>query len=188
MVRLVSSCCVSCVGAARPASAQEPYNLTAPVTNLATIFTDLFGPHGLIVDSQATLPGEQPHSAHFNSDFQFNFSQFSTALVSQLVSVPLPSPAAASPTSSTPASACSSARRRASGRFSPIAPKPSARGACRSALRISDSRSTRVEGIDLHKRAGGLHARQRGAARRPRGRGDDDQLRSRRGSARRRRS
>ena len=50
-------------------------------TNLATIFTDLFGPTGLIVDSLATLPGEQPHSAHFNSDFQFNFSQFGTALV-----------------------------------------------------------------------------------------------------------
>src|SRR5262245_8251004 len=77
---------------ARPAMAQNPYNLTAPVTNLATLFTDLFGPRGLIVDSLATLPGEQPHSAHFTSDFQFNFNQFSTALVSQLVSVPLPSP------------------------------------------------------------------------------------------------
>ena len=78
--------------ATRTAEAQDPYNLTAPVTNLATIFTDLFGPRGLIVDSLATLPGEQPHIAHFTSDFQFNFSQFSTALVSQLVSVPLPSP------------------------------------------------------------------------------------------------
>ena len=77
---------------ARPAAAQDPYNLTAPVRNLATLFTDLFGPNGLIVDSLATLPGEQPHSAHFTSDFQFNFNQFSTALVSQLVSVPLPSP------------------------------------------------------------------------------------------------
>ena len=77
----------------RVAAAQEPYNLTAPVTTLATIFTDLFGPRGIVVDSQATLPGEQSHTAHFNSAFQFNFSQFSTALVSQLVSVPLPSPA-----------------------------------------------------------------------------------------------
>jgi hypothetical protein len=72
--------------------AQDPYNLTAPVPELATIFTDLFGQRGLIVDSLATLAGEQPHSAHFVSDFQFNFGQFSTALVSQLVSVPLPSP------------------------------------------------------------------------------------------------
>lgn len=77
---------------ALPARAQEPYNLTAPVRNLATLFTDLFGPRGLVVDSLATLPGEQPHSAHFNSDFQFNFTQFGTALVSQIVSVPLPSP------------------------------------------------------------------------------------------------
>jgi len=75
------------------AAAQEPYNLTAPVRNLSTLFTDLYGPNGLIVDSEATLPGEQPHSAHFNSDFQSNFSQFGTALVGQLVTVPLPSPA-----------------------------------------------------------------------------------------------
>jgi hypothetical protein len=45
------------------------------------------------VDSEATLPGEQPHSAHFNSDFQSDFSQFTTAIVGQLVTVPLPSPA-----------------------------------------------------------------------------------------------
>src|SRR5689334_10860682 len=77
------------------AAAQEPvpYTLASPVKNLATLFTDLFGSHGLIVDSEATLPGEQPHSAHFNSDFQANFGQFGTALVGQLVTVPLPSPA-----------------------------------------------------------------------------------------------
>src|SRR5215471_15236950 len=74
-------------------SAQEPYNLTPPVKNLATLFHDLYGPHGLVVDSEATLPNEQPHSAHFNSDFQVNFGQFSTAIVNQLVTVPLPSPA-----------------------------------------------------------------------------------------------
>jgi hypothetical protein len=78
---------------ADPAFAQDPFNLAAPVRNLATMFTDLFGPSGLIVDSLATLPGEQPHSAHFNSDFQSNASQFTTALVGQLVSLPLPSPA-----------------------------------------------------------------------------------------------
>src|SRR5512139_2267019 len=76
------------------ASAQGPYNLTAPVRSLATLFTDLYGPRGLIVDSEATLPGEQPHTAHFASDFQFNFNQFNTALVNHLVTVPLPSPAA----------------------------------------------------------------------------------------------
>lgn len=92
MLRRVSLSLLCVMLIARPAGAQDPYNLTAPVRNLATLFTDLFGPNGLIVDSLATLPGEQPHSAHFTSDFQFNFNQFSTALVSQLVSVPLPSP------------------------------------------------------------------------------------------------
>ena len=66
----------------------------SPVQNLATLFTGLFGPQGLKVDSEATLPGEQPHSAHFNSDFQSNFDKFTTAIVGQLVTVPLPSPAA----------------------------------------------------------------------------------------------
>jgi hypothetical protein len=75
------------------AGAQEPFNLAVPVEHVATLFTNLFGPRGLVVDSEATLPGEQSHSAHFNSDFQSNFSQFGTALVSQLVTVPLPSPA-----------------------------------------------------------------------------------------------
>jgi hypothetical protein len=93
MVRRLVTVVVCVMAIASTASAQEPYNLTSPVKSLATLFTELYGPNGLIVDSLATLPGEQPHSAHFNSDFQFNFSQFSTALVSQLVSVPLPSPA-----------------------------------------------------------------------------------------------
>lgn len=92
MVRRLFLAGLCVVWGARPAQAQEPYNLTATVPRLATIFTDLFGPRGLVVDSLATLPGEQPHTAHFVSDFQFNFGQFSTALVSQLVSVPLPSP------------------------------------------------------------------------------------------------
>jgi hypothetical protein len=76
------------------AQAQAPFNLASPVRNLATLFTDLYGPRGLIVDSEATLPGEQPHSAHFNNDFQSNFGKFGTALVGQFVTVPLPSPAA----------------------------------------------------------------------------------------------
>src|SRR5262245_49049193 len=81
------------MGFGSPAWAQQPYNLAAPVKHLSTIFTDLFGPNGLVVDSEATLPGELPHTAHFSSDFQSNFSQFGTALVDQFVSVPLPSPA-----------------------------------------------------------------------------------------------
>jgi hypothetical protein len=94
MIRRLGLTTVCLLALVTPAAAQDdPYNLTAPVRNLATLFTDLFGPRGLIVDSLATLPGEQPHTAHFNSDFQFNFSQFGTALVGQLVSVPLPSPA-----------------------------------------------------------------------------------------------
>ena len=43
------------------------------------------------MDSLTTLPGGDTHSAHFNSAFQSEFVQFSTALTSKLVAVLLPS-------------------------------------------------------------------------------------------------
>lgn len=93
MMRRLFCVAVLVLCASGTARAQNPYNLAAPVGDLATLFENLFGPNGLIVDSEATLPGEQSHSAHFNNDFQSNFGKFSTALVSQFVTVPLPSPA-----------------------------------------------------------------------------------------------
>jgi hypothetical protein len=82
------------LASATPASAQSPYRLYSPITNLATLFSDLFGPSGLRVDSEATLPGEQEHSAHFNADFESNFDKFATAMVNQVVTTPVPSPSA----------------------------------------------------------------------------------------------
>lgn len=73
--------------------AQEPFNVAVPIDNLSTIFTRLYGSGGLIVDSLAPLPNGQTHSAHFNSAFQEEFTQFGVALTSQIASVPLPSPA-----------------------------------------------------------------------------------------------
>lgn len=60
---------------------------------LALLFRDIYGPNGLIVNSEAVLPDGSTHSAHFNSAFQSNFTQFNIALASQLTSLPLPSPA-----------------------------------------------------------------------------------------------
>jgi hypothetical protein len=45
------------------------------------------------VDSNTLLPSGATHSAHFNSAFQAEFTQFGVALTSQLAAVPLPSPA-----------------------------------------------------------------------------------------------
>ena len=84
---------IICVMVSVPVSAQEPYNLTAPVQNLATLFHDLFGPHGLIVDSEAVLPDGSTHSAHFNGAFQAEFERINVAFVRQLGSLPIPSPA-----------------------------------------------------------------------------------------------
>jgi len=60
---------------------------------LALLIPNLYGSSGLKVDSLANLPGGGTHSAHFNSAFQAEFTQFNIALASQLAAVPLPSPA-----------------------------------------------------------------------------------------------
>jgi hypothetical protein len=60
---------------------------------LALLIPTLYGPTGLKVDSKATLPDGSTHSAHFNSAFQAEFTQFNIALASQLAAVPLPTPA-----------------------------------------------------------------------------------------------
>jgi hypothetical protein len=75
-----------CGMAAGRGAAQQP-------GKLARIIPNLYGPAGLVVDSEARLPSGETHSAHFNSAFQAEFSQLNIALVSQLASVPLPSPA-----------------------------------------------------------------------------------------------
>ena len=72
-------------------SAQEPFNIAVRVDKLATLFTQLYGPGGLIVDSRATLPSGDDHSAHFNSAFETEFARFGAVLTGKLVSVPLPS-------------------------------------------------------------------------------------------------
>jgi hypothetical protein len=71
----------------------SPVTARAQSQKLAFIIPNLYGPKGLIVNSQALLPDGSTHSAHFNSAFQAEFTQFNISLASQLASVPLPSPA-----------------------------------------------------------------------------------------------
>jgi hypothetical protein len=87
LTRRVFACVLLLSALAAPAGAQQ-----RPPT-LSLVFHDLFGPNGLVVDSQAVLPDGSTHSAHFNNAFQSNFTQFNVALASQLASLPLPSPA-----------------------------------------------------------------------------------------------
>lgn len=60
---------------------------------LALLVQNVYGPNGLIVDSQAVNLDGTTHIAHFNDDFQQQFKEFNTALASQLTALPLPSPA-----------------------------------------------------------------------------------------------
>jgi hypothetical protein len=61
--------------------------------SLATLFEDIFGPHGLVVASQDVQVDGTNHAAHFNSAFQSDFRLVNIALTSQLAAIPLPSPA-----------------------------------------------------------------------------------------------
>ena len=60
---------------------------------LAFLIPHLYGPTGLVVDSEARLPDGSNHSAHFNSAFQAEFTQFNVAIASQLTGLPIPTPA-----------------------------------------------------------------------------------------------
>jgi hypothetical protein len=60
---------------------------------LSTLFEDIFGPRGLVLNSEDVTLDGTTHAAHFNSAFQSEFRLMNVALTSQLATVPLPSPA-----------------------------------------------------------------------------------------------
>ena len=62
-------------------------------TSLSTLFGEVFGPNGLVVNSDETLLDGTTHAAHFNSAFQSDFRLINIALASQLTVLPVPSPA-----------------------------------------------------------------------------------------------
>lgn len=89
-VRVTSIVAMSVVAAPSVLFAQQA---STEARGLVTLIGQIFGPRGLIVDSDAALPDGSTHSAHFNSDFQTNFRRLDVALASQLSALPLPSPA-----------------------------------------------------------------------------------------------
>ena len=51
------------------ASSHSPFNVAIPVDRqLASLFSNLYGPNGLIVNSLAVLPSGDTHSAHFHDE------------------------------------------------------------------------------------------------------------------------
>ena len=74
-----------------PAFAQTTVQSSSPT--LAELLRNIYGPNGLIVDSESVLPDGSTHSAHFNGAFQAEFGQINIALVRQLGALPIPSPA-----------------------------------------------------------------------------------------------
>jgi hypothetical protein len=122
------------------------------VTELWRIFKDLYGPNGLVVNSNVAAPERrdalEPSST---AAFESEFSQFGTALTSQIVSLPLPRPPRGSPISSIQACGCGSrARRRASARSCRNAPRPSARACLDRVRRTAACPFDSIEGVDLN--------------------------------------
>jgi hypothetical protein len=76
-----------CLLSAVPATAQDR------PTTLSTLFEDIFGARGLVLNSDDVQLDGTNHAAHFNSAFQSEFRLMNVALTSQLATVPLPSPA-----------------------------------------------------------------------------------------------
>ncbi|MGH9308227.1 MAG: hypothetical protein ACRD1U_02555 [Vicinamibacterales bacterium] len=74
------------------ASSTRSYAQERPST-LSTLFEDIFGPRGLVLNSDDVQLDGTNHAAHFNSAFQSEFRLMNVALTSQLATVPLPSPA-----------------------------------------------------------------------------------------------
>jgi hypothetical protein len=78
---------ILCLAPAGTAAAQD-----RPPT-LSTLFEDIFGARGLVLNSDDVQLDGSNHAAHFNSAFQSEFRLMNVALTSQLATVPLPSPA-----------------------------------------------------------------------------------------------
>ena len=79
--------------AGRPSNAAAQTKVASGSPTLAEMLQNIYGPHGLTVDSEAVLPDGSTHSAHFNGAFQSEFGQINIALVRQLGALPIPSPA-----------------------------------------------------------------------------------------------
>ena len=76
-----------CLLSVVPAAAQDR------PASLSTLFEDIFGARGLVLNSDDVQLDGTNHAAHFNSAFQSEFRLMNVALTSQLATVPLPSPA-----------------------------------------------------------------------------------------------
>ena len=146
---------------------------------LSTLFEDIYGPRGLVLNSDDVQLDGTNHAAHFNSAFQSEFRLMNVALTSQLATVPLPSPASGFTYQFDPATGTFVRTTRS---FGPILAD---RGETIGKNKIAFGYTYQffsfdhLDGIPLVECAGGIHARQPPARRRSsRRRGDREHHRS----------
>jgi hypothetical protein len=91
LIRRLATACLLLAALSSRAAAQPTVVSSSPT--LAEMLQNVYGPHGLTVESDAVLPDGSTHSAHFNGAFQSEFGRINIALVRQLGALPIPSPA-----------------------------------------------------------------------------------------------
>ena len=140
--------CVALVVA--PARAQDPpHNEAVRVEQLWRIFSDLYGPEGLVVDSTASLAGGQSHPATSPAASRASSRSSASRSPASWCRCRSRRRPPASPTSSTRPSGCSPARPTTSARSCPSAPRPSARAGCRTGFATQRLEFDLIEGLDL---------------------------------------
>ena len=168
MVRKIAGMVIGVSLIASAGSAQDS-------SKLSLLIPTLYGPSGLNVDSKTLLPDGSTHSAHFNSAFQAEFTQFNIALASQLAAIPLPSPASGFTYTF---DSSLGVFQRSTQSFGPILTERAetiGKGKLSSGISYQYFSFDSLEGVDLERRPGRLHPRRLPARRGPLRRRHDDE-------------
>ena len=143
---------------------------------LSTLFEDIFGPRGLVLNSDDVQLDGSNHAAHFNSAFQSEFRLMNVALTSQLATVPLPSPASGFTYHFDPQTGTFVRSTRSFGPILAERGETIGRGRIAFGLHVSVLLLRPPGRRADHGRPRGIHARQLASRRRPRRRRGDGEL------------
>ena len=127
---------------------------------LSTLFEDIFGPRGLVLNSDDVQLDGTNHAAHFNSAFQSEFRLMNIALTSQLATVPLPSPASGFTYHFDPATGTFVRSTRSFGPILAERGETIGRGKIAFGYTYQFFSFDHLDGVVARRRAGGVHARQ----------------------------
>ena len=129
-------------------------------STLSTLFEDIYGPRGLVLNSDDVQLDGTNHAAHFNSAFQSEFRLMNVALTSQLATVPLPSPASGFTYTFDPGTGTFARSTRSFGPILAERGETIGRGKIAFGYTYQFFSFDHLDGLSLVERPGRLHARQ----------------------------